>query len=130
MIDTSIGKLHRWAKGDDPTGGMSVQWDEKTNTFVANPNTVLKDRSKDWSDIWQCHDQVARSRTCRAVKRATDRALCEGKESTLVVTGDDLGNAAGRFKKSTSTGLDLWSLAEFAKCGKEDLDRLAGIMME
>ena len=25
MLDTSIGKLHRWAKGDDPTGGMSVQ---------------------------------------------------------------------------------------------------------
>ena len=66
----------------------------------------------------------------QGVKRARDMALCEGKSSTLIATGDDLGNAAGRFKKSTSTGLDLWSLAELAKCDKEDLDKLAGIVME
>ena len=75
MLSTSIGKLHRWAKGDDPTGGMSVQWDEKTKTFVTNPNKVLAARSRDWSNIWECHDQVARGRTCRAIKKSARRSF-------------------------------------------------------
>ena len=64
------------------------------------------------------------------MKRARGRAMEENKDSTLMVTGGHLSQAAGHLKKSTSTGLDLWSLADFAQCDKEDLDRLAAIMME
>ena len=114
MLSTSIGKLHRWAKGEDPTGGMSVQWDEKAKTFVTDPNKVLAARSKDWSEVWQCFNQTARERTCRVIKRERNEALAEGKRSTLRVIGDHLCRAAGRFKKNTSTGLDLWALLELA----------------
>ena len=107
-----------------------MQWDEETKTFVTNPNKVLAARSRDWSNIWECHGQVARGRTCRAIKRAREEAFAEGTRSTLRATGDHLSDAAGRFKKSTSTGLDLWALAELAMCDKEDLDRLAILIME
>ena len=130
MLKESVGKLHKWSKEEDPTGGTAVNWDESTSTFISNPNEVLKMRSKDWGKIWQCDDDKARTRTSNAVKRARSQAKAGGEKSTLVATGRNIANACGSFKKKTSVGLDLWALAELAECDLEDLDRLGRLMME
>ena len=31
MIDEAVGKPHKASKGEDPTVGRSVQWDEESN---------------------------------------------------------------------------------------------------
>ena len=45
MIDESVGKLHKRSKDEDASGGMSVQWDEDSTSFSADPNEVLEMRN-------------------------------------------------------------------------------------
>ena len=46
MVTGSIGKLHRWSKDVDTTGGMEVMWDEKRKEFNIDPNAVLDERTQ------------------------------------------------------------------------------------
>ena len=46
MLDEAVGKLNIWTKDEDPTGWMSMQWDENTKRFIHNANEVLGGRRK------------------------------------------------------------------------------------
>ena len=129
MMSESVGKLHKWTKEEDPTRGCAMQWDEKTNTLITDPNVILKSRTEDWSKVWQCGNETARQKTCEAVRIARERAAEEGKPSTMAACGETIRQVSSTFKKSTSIGLDLWAFSELALCGLEDLDKLALLHM-
>ena len=53
MLDEGVGKLHKWTKEEDVTGGMAVQWDEKRKQYITNANEVLETRRGEWADVWE-----------------------------------------------------------------------------
>ena len=48
----------------------------------------------------------------------------------VVTDGRKIAATAGKFKKNTSVGLDLWAIKEITQCDHEDLDKLAGLYRE
>ena len=89
---------------------------------------VLDERTHGWEDIWQCRDDNARTRTNKAIKEAISEAKVGGAEGAILTTGRKIAETAGKFKKNTSVGLDLWAIKEIAQCDQEDLDKLAGLL--
>ena len=96
-------------------------------SIVTDPDQILQEKLEEWTEIWQCNDDKARTKACTVVRKAMADALLARNfddASQDIRLGGQHTRSAKCFRKGTAVGGDNWPLHEYAKVYPEDLDKM------